>query len=195
MPRWNIWILGGLSFCCQLGKPEEAYCGIITRLITCDLQSWVMHSVSSSWQQNKCKTGRPRSFYFSRLLPRFSLFFPLALSLPVLIALPHLCWFYLRWWLFDACTSESHPYSVHRAVRAKRRCSFFILSLCLSSSPSVLSRGSVTFNPCPCSLISSAFSTAQGHREAQLERTALAQCTLQLSYEIKAFFIKTHCTI
>lgn len=103
------WMLGGLSFSCQQGKPEEDYCGIITRLITCDLQSWVMHSLSSSCQQNKCKTGRPVLFLpcSPTLFSSSFLFFPpLALSLPVLIALPHLCWFYLRWWLFDACVSR-----------------------------------------------------------------------------------------
>lgn len=123
------------------------------------------------------RQGGQHNFVSPLFSHAFLFFSPLALSLPVLIALPHLCWFYLRWWLFDACASESHPYSVHRAVSAERRCSFFILSLCLSSSPSVLSGGLVTFNPESHSLISPPFSTAQGHGEAQLQRTAPAQDT------------------
>lgn len=175
------WILGGLSFSCQQGKPEEDYCGIITRLITCDLQSWVMHSLSSSCQQNKCKTGRPVLFLpcSPTLFSSSFLFFSSSRSFspcsyctptPLLVLSTLVAVRCLRF--------KTHPYSVHRAVSAEQRCSFFILSLCLSSSPSVLSRGLVTFNLGPRSFHFSCFlSTAQGRGEAQLQRVALAQDT------------------
>lgn len=118
------------------------------------------------------------------------------LSCPVLIALPHLCWFYLRWWLSDACASESHPYPVRTAVSTEQRCSFFILSLCLSSSPSVLSGGSVTFNPCfpalsflPLSLQPRAASQARLQKKKKQLRPRTLQSTASLLETYRTAFI------
>lgn len=177
MPRWIILLRYLEVFHFVVSKANQKKMAVLLSL------DWlhVIYSPESCTaspppdSKTNVRQGGQHNFISPLFSHAFLFFPPLALSLPVLIALPHHCWFYLLWWLFDACASEIHPYSVHRAVSTEWRCSFFILSLCLSSSPSVLSGGLVTFNPGPRSLISPAFSTAQGCEEAQLQRARMLQ--------------------